>query len=128
VLTTSAKVPTEFLAVRGYCALNLQQVFAAKPDALVIDHQRFAAWIRAFSLKPGRRLAGRGGRPSKATLIGEVFQARRGRALPYRSKSAEAKEIIAEWAAHYPDSDPPGDSTIRKHLPDSVKCDRQSRR
>ena len=121
VLTTAAEVPTELLAVHGYCAVNLQEIVAAKPDGLVIDDQRFSARIRALLRKPGRRLAGRGGRPSKATLIGEVFQARRGRALPYRSKSAEAKEIIAEWAANYPDSDPPGDSTIRKHLPNPGK-------
>ena len=25
--------------------------------------------------------------------------------MPYRSKSAEAKEIIAEWPAHHPDCD-----------------------
>jgi hypothetical protein len=121
VLTTAAEVPTELLAVHGYCAVNLQEIVAAKPDGLVIDDQRFAARIRALLRKPGRRLAGRGGRPSKATLIGEVFQARRGRALPYRRKSAEAKEIIAEWAAHHPDSDPPGDWTIRKHLPNPGK-------
>jgi hypothetical protein len=37
--------------------------------------------------------------------------------LPYQNKSAETKDIIAEWSAHHADSDPPGASTIRKHLP-----------
>ena len=117
VLTCAAEASTELVAVHGCYALNLQEIVAAKPDGLVIDHQRFAAWIRAFSRKPGRPVAGRGGRPSKASLILEVFRARRARNLPYQSKSAEAEDIIAEWSAHHPDSDPPGASTIRKHVP-----------
>jgi hypothetical protein len=73
--------------------------------------------IRAFARKT-RPMAGHAGRYSKATLILEVFRARRTRRAPYRSKSAEAKDILAEWPDHHPDVDPPGHSTIRTHLPD----------
>jgi len=117
VLTTAEEMPTDLLAVHGYGAVNLHEILHAKTDGLLIDHARFAAFVRAFARKAGRSMAGRGGRPSTATLIREVFQARRARALPYRSKSAEAKEIITGWAAYHPDIDPPGESTIRRHLP-----------
>jgi len=116
VLTTAAEMPTELLAVHGYGAVNLREILHAKTDGLVIDRARFAGFVRAFARKAGRSMAGRGGRPSTATLIREVFQSRRARALPYRSKSAEAKEIITGWAAYHPDTDPPGESTIRRHL------------
>jgi hypothetical protein len=119
LLTTTAEIPTELVAIRGYCAVDLQEILVFRPDGLAIDHARFAAFVRAFARKGRKPVAGGGGRPSKATLIRKVFQARRDRGLSYWSKSAEAEAIIAEWAAHYPDSDPPGDSTIRKHLPET---------
>jgi hypothetical protein len=121
VLTTAAEVPTDPLAVQGYCPVNLQQILPPNTDGLVIDQKRFAALVRAFARMTRRLTAGRGGRHSEATLILEVFRARRGRTLPYRSKSAEAKDIIAEWSAHHPDCDPPGYSTIRKYLPNPEK-------
>jgi hypothetical protein len=116
VLTTVAEVPTDPFAVHGYCAVNLDQILLPKADGLVIDQGRFAGLIRAFARKT-RPVAGRGGRLSEARLILEIFRARRTRKTPYRTKSAEAKDIIAEWPDHHPDVDPPGYSTIRRHLP-----------
>jgi hypothetical protein len=97
VLTCAVDLPTELLAVHRYCALNLQEIVAAKSDGLVIDRERFAAWIRAFSRKAGRQLSSQGGRPATASLIIEVFRARRARTMPYQSKYTEAKDIIAAW-------------------------------
>jgi hypothetical protein len=116
VLTTAAEMPAALLAAYGYCAVDLGEILRANPDGLSIDLARFGAFVRAFARKTGRPVAGGGGRPSQATLILEVFRARRTRNVPYRSKYFEATEIIAEWPALYPDSDPPGHSTIRRHL------------
>src|SRR3984893_10777343 len=116
VLSTAAEVAADFLAVYGYYAVNLDQILLPKTDGLVIDQGRFAGLIRAFARKT-RPTARRGGRHSEGPLIVEVFQARRTRGAPYSSKSAEANEIISEWADHHPDFDPPGHSTIRKQLP-----------
>jgi hypothetical protein len=117
LLTTAAEVPTEILANHRYCAVNLDQILLPQADGLVIHPGRFAGLIRALARKT-KPMAGRGGRYSEATLILEVFRARRTRKAPYRSKSAEAKDIIAEWPDHHPDVDPPGYSTIRRYLPD----------
>jgi hypothetical protein len=116
LLTTAAEVPTEFLALHRYRAVTLDQILLPQADGLVIDQRRFAGLIRAFAHKM-RPVAGRGGRHSEARLILEIFRARRTRKAPYRAKSAEAKDIIAEWPDHHPDVDPPGYSTIRRHLP-----------
>jgi hypothetical protein len=116
VLTTLAEVPTDLSAVHGYCAVNLDQILLPKADGLVIDQARFAGLVRALARKT-RPVAGRGGRHSEARLILEIFRTRRTRKAPYRSKSAEAKDIIAEWPDHHPDLDPPAHSTIRRHLP-----------
>jgi hypothetical protein len=117
VLTTAVELPTEPLTVHRYYALNLREILRAKADGLVIDQGRFATWVRAFSRKTGKPVAGQGGRHSAAALLLDIFRGRRTRNLPYRSKAAEAKEIIAEWPTHYPDCEPPGSSTVRKHLP-----------
>jgi len=116
LLTTAAEVPTELLALHRYCAVNLDQILLPQADGLAIDQQRLAGLIRTFARKTGP-MAGRGGRYSQATLILQIFRARRTRGAPYLSKSAEAKGIITEWPDHHPDVDPPGYSTIRRHLP-----------
>jgi hypothetical protein len=117
LLTTAAEVPTELLALHCYRAVTLDQILLPEADGLVIDQRRFAGLIRAYA-RTTRSVAGRSGRRSEATLILDVFRARRTRKTPYRSKSSEAKDIIAEWRDHHPDVDPPGHSTIRRHLPD----------
>jgi hypothetical protein len=121
LLTTTAEMPTELVAIGGYCAIDLQEILVFGADGLFIDRARFAAFIRALARKTGKLVASGGGRPSQVTLILEVFRARRARKVPYRSKSAEARGIIAEWRTLYPDCDPPGRSTIRGHLPDLRK-------
>ena len=75
MLTTAAEVPTELFAVHGYCAVNL------RPDPCLPSRMDLSLirggsrrLIRAFARKNRRRLAGRGGRHSEATLILEVFQ------------------------------------------------------
>jgi hypothetical protein len=115
LLTTAAEMPTELLGVHKYCAVNLDHTLLPQADGLVFDQERFASLIRAFARKT-RPMIGRGGRDSKATLILEVFQARRARRVPYRGKLAEANEIIVEWPDHHPDVDPPGSSTVRRFL------------
>jgi hypothetical protein len=116
VLTVRTEVPTDLFSRNGYCAVNLDQILLPKADGLVIDQGRFAGLIRAFS-REMRPVASRGGRRSEARLILEIFRARRTRKARYRTKSAEAKDIIAEWPDYHPDVDPPGYSTIRRHLP-----------
>jgi hypothetical protein len=117
VLTTTTGLPTEFPAPHRYCTLGLREILRTKEDGLVIDQARFAAFVREFSRRTRKPIAGEGGRHSDAMSLLDIFQERRARSLPYRSKSAEAKGIIAEWPAHYPDREPPGYSTIRKYLP-----------
>jgi hypothetical protein len=116
VVTTAVEVPSDLFAAHGYSAVNLGQIFLADAGGLAIDQVRFAGLIRAFARKT-RPLAGRGGRRSEATLILDVFRSRRARKAPYQTKSTEAKEIIAEWPDHYPELKPPGNSTIRKLIP-----------
>jgi hypothetical protein len=113
-------MPTEFLAVHNYYAVNLDQILLAQADGLVIDQRRFAGLIRATARKT-RPVISSGGRPSKATLVLEVFQARRARREPYRGKSAEAKGITDEWPDYHPDIDAPALSTIRRHLSNCEK-------
>jgi hypothetical protein len=120
VVTTATEVPNALCATHGYNAVGLDQILLSRADGLVMDQRQFAEFVRACARRT-RPTARRGGRHSEATLIMDVFRARRARKVPYRVKSAEANEIISEWSDHHPELDPPGHSTIRRHIPNPPK-------
>jgi hypothetical protein len=62
------------------------------------------------------------GRPSPATRILQIYDLRRSRGLPVESDSAEAAAILAEWPQHAPEQNPPGHSTVRRHVAQATKA------
>jgi hypothetical protein len=116
-LTAGPEIPASLLNDTGYHQVDIHQVLRFAGDALAIDHARMAAWVRALSRGTAHPTRGRRGRPTIQGQILTVFEARRQRGIPYRTKYCEANEIIRDWPQRFQDEEPPVSSTIRKHLP-----------
>ncbi len=117
VLTTAPSLPRAPLVPRGYHVLNLREILRATPGGLEVDHRRLGEWVNGFLRNSDRPIDNKGGRPSTSVEVLTVFRARRFRGLPYGRKLPEARAIIKEWQRHYPETSPPHESTIRRHLP-----------
>jgi hypothetical protein len=117
VLTTSADLSAEALAARRYDLLDVREIFRVETDGLALDRERLSARLRQLKGVATERIRGRTGRSSMAQQTLELFHDRRARKIPYRSKSAEAREILAEWRCRFPQYKPPALSTTRGHLP-----------
>lgn len=116
VITTSLHVARQVPLPGGYELLALPEVVGASPNGLVLDTHRFGLWIRGIQLSTAKGGRSRVGRPSPEVRLAQIFSLRRRRGLPVESVSAEAKAILAEWIQRAPDQDPPGRSTVRRHV------------
>jgi hypothetical protein len=117
VLTTSHDLSVEALAARRYDPLDVREIFRVETDGLVLDREKIIARVKQLKGSAAERIRGRAGRSSKVEQTLELFHDRRARKIPFLDKSAEAREIRADWPARFPHHKAPGFSTIRGHLP-----------
>jgi hypothetical protein len=116
VITTSRHVARQVQLPGGYEILPLAEVVRTGPDGLALDRQRLGFWLRGIEPVTAKGAPTRAGRPSPEATIEKIFKLRRGRRLRLESDSAEAKAILVEWNQYAPDRNPPGLSTLRRHM------------
>ena len=122
VLTTSLNVARQVALPGGYEVLRLPDIVHFSQGGLALDHMRLGSWIRGMQPATAKGAPTRIGRPSPATRISQIYDLRRSRGLPVESDSAEAAAILAEWRQHAPDQNPPGHSTVRRHVAQVTKA------
>lgn len=118
LLTIGGEMPSIMAKAAGYHPIDLREVLRLGENGFTVDQTRLGAWVRGLLRRADRPVASKGGRPPMREGVLAIFRWRRGRAVPYRSKLSEAIAIIEEWSNYYPDTQAPGASTIRAHLPD----------
>jgi hypothetical protein len=121
VLATSADLSSEALSPPRYDLLDIRDIIRAETDRLVFDRAKFIARVKQLKESAVERTQGRAGRPSTIEQTLELFHDRRARKIPFLNKSAEAREIRADWSARFPQDKAPVFSTIRSHLPKPIQ-------
>jgi hypothetical protein len=121
VLATSADLSPEALSPQRYDLLDIRDIIRAETDRLVFDREKFIARVKQLKESAVELTRGRAGRPSTIEQTLELFHDRRARKIPFLNKSAEAREIRADWLARFPQDKAPVFSTIRSHLPKPIQ-------
>ena len=116
VVTTSLNVARQVALPGGYELLPFPEIVSEGPDGLSLDTVRLGSWISRMQPTTAKGAPTRTGRPSPAEHISQIYCLRRGRGLPVKNDSAEATAILEEWPQHLPDEEPPGHSTVRRHV------------
>lgn len=121
LLVAGCQLPDYVGAGSRYSAVALDEVSVLMEGSIRIEQDRLSAWIRGLLQGQKRPVRPYTGRPPKEAQIQHLFHIRRDRGHQYVSKLSEAKAIRNEWRSTYPDEPTPGNSTMRRHLPDPEK-------
>ena len=116
MIVTSSPVPDLQLSLPNrYTIVSLRDIARVKGKRLEIDGQRVAAHIKLVRRNQVRLRAG-GGRPSDEDLIVDEYDRRRRHGDPFGPIAAEARAILSGLKKSHPDRQPPGFSTVRRHV------------
>ncbi len=127
LLVAGCELPEYVGAVSRYPAVSLDELALIQEGSIRVEQDRWSAWIRGLLQGQMRPVKSSRGRLSKDKRLLAIFEDRRRRGERYASKNAESAAILREWLSFFPDEEPAGSSTIRKHLPEPNRAVRSKR-